>query len=315
MARCCLFSFAPVTEGYFISNGKRMHASSVPASLIKAINEDRLKDLKSISIEPNGGWIVCYNEAGKGGPDGDNYYADDIPKPLKHYLTEHAHRDASDPMQWVKLGPDDQFFVRRRCTMAWQLSKPLQDSMRKLQKAHLEGYLEEMVFGPDDTAIFIFANGSFLWDMPLESNVHELLQRCYASGNQLEAAALSFTSPGDYFFFWGHCGATLCMPDANHAKVQEMVKDSCMTRMHHRMLQNLTDSPDMPLRKPCSSKLQEALSPTSVLTEAVCGDTASDDTSCTNMEADSQLQIVHQLTGRFVCGPRQGNGNLRTWSA
>lgn len=312
MARRCLFSFGTVSDGYFLSNGKRLHASSVPASLIEAINEDRLRDLKSISIDPNGGWIVCYNEAANGGPDGDNYYADDISKPLQQYLSDHAHEDKSNPMQYVKVGPDGQFFVQRCRTLAWQMSKPLQCSMKKLQKFNVEGYLEEIVFGPDDTAVFIFGNGSFLWDLPLESNAHELLQRCYAVGNQLEAAALSFASSGDYFFFWGHSNASYCMPSANHAKVQDMVRDSCMTRMHYHMLQTLTAGPHLPFTKVPSDKMQQ--SPTSVLGGPGKDNNDVCDVACTDLQAESMLQCVHQLTKSLVCGPREGNGNLRTWS-
>ena len=310
MARRCLFSFATVPDGYFFSNGKSLHASAVSASLIKAINEDRLKDLNSISIDPSGGWIVCYNRAANGGPDGDNYYADGISKPLEHFLTEHAHEDRSNPVQWVKLGPDDQFFVRRRSTMAWQMSELLSLAMKKLQQLEVQGYLEEVVFGPNqNTAIFIFNNGSFLWDLPLESEEHELLQRCYAMGNHLEAAALSFMSPGDYFFFWGHGNASYNMPTANSAKVDEMIPDSCVTRMRVRMLQTLTSpGKEQPPKQPAP------MSPDSVLTRA--GSDAGSDVGSTDSidaEAESRLRIMQQLSSTSLFGPRQGNGNLRTW--
>lgn len=317
MARRCLFSFATVPDGYFFSNGKSLHASAVSASLIKAINEDRLKDLNSISIDPNGGWIVCYNRAANGGPDGDNYYADGISKPLEHFLTEHAHEDKSNPVQWVKLGPDDQFFVRRRSTMAWQMSEPLSRAMKKLQQLEVQGYLEEVVFGPDhNTAIFIFNNGSFLWDLPLESEEHELLQRCYAMGNHLEAAALSLVSPGDYFFFWGHGNASYSIPKANAAKVDEMIRDSCVTRMRLRMLHALTSTcEEQPPQQPAPKRqMSPRMSPDSVLT--IAGSDAGSDVSSTDSmdaEAENRLRIMQQLSSTSLFGPRQGNGNLRAW--
>lgn len=301
-------------DGYFFSNGKSLHASSVPPSLIRAINEDRLKDLKSISIAASGGWIVCYNEAANGGPDGDNYYADDIPQALGEHLTVHAHEDKSNPMQWVKLGPDDQFFVRRRSTLAWQMTRPLEHSMKKLQALDVQGYLEEVVFGPDDTAIFMFHNGSFVWDLPLESEEHELLQRCYSMGIHLEAAALSLVSPGDYFFFWGHCNASYRMAKANHDKADDMMKDCCMTRMHHRMLQTLTVNCDMLVTQLPSVKMKH--SPASVLTttkEDSDSDSNVSSTVSIDAENEGRLQISQQLSGLSVYGPRQGNGNLRTW--
>ena len=195
------------------------------------------------------------------------------------------------------------------------MTQPLERSMKKLHTLHVQGYLEEVVFGPDDNAIFMFHNGSFVWDLPLESEEHELLQRCYSMGIQLEAAALSLVSPGDYFFFWGHCNASYRMTKANHDKADDMMKDCCMTRMHHRMLQSLITSCDVPVDQTPSPKM--SYSPSSVLTRTsednVSNSNASSETASIDAETEGRLQIAHQLSGLTVYGPRQGNGNLRTW--
>lgn len=317
MARSCLFSFAAVSEGYFISNGKEIYGSHVPPSLIDAITADLLKDLKSISIEPGGGWIVCYSEAAKGGPDGDNYHGADVPKPLEDYLGDHADENQCNPVQWIKLGPDEQFFVRRLSTMDWQISESLQGCMKKLKAIGAEQYLEEVVFGPDDTAIFIFNNGSFLWDLPESSEAHELLQRCFSVGTHLEAAALSFVSPEHYFFFWGHGRASYHMPDACHEKVDTTISDCCITRMHWRMLQSLVldcasvvqqgskvqvdivlagDKPDSPAKSQASELVR-----------------LTSDGSFDMADADNASYMLDQMSHVSRQGPRRGSGNLRKW--
>ncbi|KAL3138760.1 hypothetical protein ABBQ32_005605 [Trebouxia sp. C0010 RCD-2024] len=231
MSRSSLFSFSNQPGGYFISNGTTTFAKSVPPTLVTALDGGKLRDIKSISIAPNGGWIACYDDKAQGGPHGDNYFGEEVPKPLESYLEAHADEDNCNPLHWVKTGPQDQWFARRVNTMHWQLMPPVEAAMRKLQMMGLQRKLEELVFGPDNTAIFIFSNGSFMWDLPLDSEQHSILQQHYAMGTHLEAAALSFADPRHYFFLWGNACASFKMPDSEHASVTEMVNTCAATRM------------------------------------------------------------------------------------
>ena len=315
MSRSTLFSFSDQLGGYFISNGNTIFAKCVPATLIAAINEAKLYDIKCISIAPNGGWIACYHETAEpaGGPHGDNYFGEQVPKPLETYLEAHANEDRCNPLHWVTMGPQDQWFARRFSTMDWQLMPPVEAAMLKLQKLGVQRKLEELVFGPDNTAIFIFSDGSFMWDLPLISEEHRVLQQHYAKGTHLEAAALCLSEPGDYFFLWGDACASFKMPNSEYTRITGMV-DSCnSTRMQlltsHRTLVGSAAHQDA----------KHSLSPQSISRNHTTykeNDIYYADNSCnepvldkvnSNAPASHETQTVLQLC------PRYGSGNLRLW--
>ena len=317
MSRSSLFSFSHQPGGYFISNGNTMFAKSVPVTLIAAINEAKLYDIKSISIAPNGGWIACYHETAvpAGGPHGDNYFGEQVPKPLETYLEAHAYEDRWNPLHWVKMGPQDQWFARRVNTMDWQLVPPIEAAMLKLQKLGVQRKLEELIFGPDNTAIFIFSNGSFMWDLPLNSEEHRVLQQHYIIGAHLEAAALSLTDLGDYFFFWGDAGASFKMPNSEYTRITGMV-DSCnATRMQ------LVLSGKTLLESAANQDAKHTVNPLGISRNYelyqenhICCDDNSynevvSDKGNSNAPASHKIQAVPQLC------PRHGSGNLRLWPA
>lgn len=317
MSRSSLFSFSSQPGGYFISNGNTIFAKSVPSTLIAAINETKLYDIKSISVGPNGGWIACYDDKAHGGPHGDNYFGDQVPKPLETYLEAHACEDRCNPLHWVKMGPHDQWFARRVNTMNWQLMPPVAAAMLKLQQMGVQRKLEEVIFGPDNTSIFIFSNGSFMWDLPLESEEHRVLQQHYAMGTHLEAAALSFTDPGDYFFLWGQAYASFKLPDSEHAQVAAMTNTCNATRMqlvmsHRTLLRPAASQEHTPqcISRNYSTdmhqeqKIYHDNGSCNLMEAGVMSDNLS-----VNSPACQDVQKIPQ-----VC-PRHGNGNLRLWPA
>lgn len=309
-----LFSFSDQPGGYFISNGNTMFAKSVPATLIAALNEAKLYDIKSISIAPNGGWVACYHETAvpAGGPHGDHYFGEQVPKPLETYLEAHAHEDKCNPLHWVKVGPQEQWFARRLNTMDWQLMPPIEAAMLKLQKLGVQRKLQELVFGPANTAIFIFSDGSFMWDLPLDSEEHSVLQQHYAMGTHLEVAALSFTDPGDYFLLWGEAGASFKMRDSEHARITGMVETCNATRLQLIMSQGTL------LKSAGSHCAKHAPSPQRVSNShymsqenmKVCDDNsgiaALSNSTGLDTEGSQELAQVY---------PRQGSGNLQLWPA
>ena len=311
-----LFSFSDQPGGYFISNGNTMFAKSVPGTLIAAINEAKLYDIKSISIAPNGGWVACYHETAvpAGGPHGDNYFGEQVPNPLETYLEAHAHEDRCNPLHWVKMGPQEQWFARRLNTMDWQLMPPIEAAMLQLQKLGAQRKLEELVFGPGNTAIFIFSDGSFMWDLPLDSEEHSVLQQHYAMGSHLEVAALSFTDPGDYFFLWGEACASFKMRDSERARIARMVETCNATRMQLTMSQGTW-------MKSAGSYCAKQTDPQRVSNShymyqenmKVCdknsGVAALPNSTGFDAEGSHKVQEVAQVY------PRQGSGNLQLWSA
>lgn len=314
MSRSTLFSFSNQPGGYFISNGNSTYTSSVPPTLITAINGGKLCDIKSISIAPNGGWIACYDDKAQGGPHGDNYFGEEVPKPLETYLEAHAQEDKCNPLHWVKMGPQDQWFARRVNTMDWQLTPPVEAAMRKLQKMGLQRKLEELVFGPDNTAIFIFSNGSFMWDLPLDSEEHRVLQQHYAMGTHLEAAALSFNDPGHYFFLWGHACASFKMPDSEYARITEMASTCVETRMQLVMPQG-----DQ-VGSGASQDAQHHDTPHSIGNckvhhdQKICNGTSSCSESDVMLDNISVDALILQHTHKSPkCSPRHGSGNLWLW--
>ena len=294
-----------------------MFAKSVPVTLTAAVNEGKLHDIKSISIAPNGGWIACYHETAvpAGGPHGDNYFGEQVPKPLESYLKAQAHEDMCNPLHWVKMGPQDQWFAQRVNTMDWQLMLPIEAAMLKLQKMGVQRKLEELVFGPDNTAIFIFSNGSFMWDLPLTSEEHRVLQQHYAIGTHLEAAALSVNEPGDYFFFWGDACASFKIPNSEYTRITEMVNNCNATRMQlvtsqKTLLESaVNQDAKRTLNRPSMSSKHKTCKENNMYYNC-------DDHSCNEVVSDKvyfhapashETQVVPQ-----VC-PRHGSGNLRLW--
>lgn len=312
-----LFSFSDQPGGYFISNGNTIFAKSVPATLIAAINEAKLYDIKSISIAPIGGWIACYHETAvpAGGPHGDNYFGEQVPKPLEAYLEAHAYEDRCNPLHWVKMGPQEQWFARRLNTMDWQLMPPIEAAMLKLQKLGVRRKLEELVFGPGNTAIFIFSDGSFMWDMPLDSEEHSVLQQHYATGTHLDVVALSFTDPGDYFFLWGEACASFNMRKSEHASITGMVKTCNATRMQLIMSQGTwlesagghcakhTPSPERVSNSHYVNQKNMQFG------DENSGIAALSHSAGLDAEASHTIQEVAQVYSR------QGSGNLRLWPA
>ncbi|KAK9456623.1 hypothetical protein V1511DRAFT_509307 [Dipodascopsis uninucleata] len=235
MSVCFHFSFAVTSDGYFLHNGKQISATGIPVLLADAINKQKLGSMNSISIMPSGAWIVCFKN---NGPDNNAYLGDNLPQPLSEYLAQSAAENVSNPLNWVQMGPDDQYFARRKQNMTWRLNSHLQGSMEKLQALGLQSHLEQIVFGPENRAIFMFSNGSFLWDAPLEDEAEEILQSCYATGADLEAAAYSFMEPGAFFFFWGHCIANFRMEEEHHEIVKKLILEAEITRFQMKLLMN-----------------------------------------------------------------------------
>ena len=317
MSRSSLFSFSHQLGGYFICNGNTMFARSVPATLIAAINEAKLYDIKSISIAPNGGWIACYHETAEpaGGPHGDNYFGEQVPKPLETYLEAQAYEDRGNPLHWVKMGPQDQWFARRVNTMDWQLMPPVEAAMLKLQKLGVQRKLEELVFGPDNTAIFIFSDGSFMWDLPLNSEEHRVLQQRYATGTHLEAAALSLTDPGDYFFLWGDACASFKMQVSEYTRITGMVDSGNATRMQ------LAASQKTLLGSAANQDAKQSVNPQSITSNHEPYQEINincDNNSVNQVVSDkvhSNAPTCHEFQAVPQLYPRHGSGNLRLWPA
>lgn len=318
MSRSSLFSFSDQLDGYIIGNGKTVSAKRVPATMLAAIDQGRLRNIKSVSIAPCGGWIICYHEDAQGGPDGDNYFGEMVPKPLEQYLEAHAYEDFTNPLHYVKMGPEDQWFARRNDTMDWQLTHPVETSMKKLQRLGIQSSLEEVVFGLDHTAIFIFTNGSFAWDLPVDSEEHRILQENFAMGTCLEAAALSLATPGQYYFFWGQSTATYHIPKSEHASINDMVQNSVATRMQLRMAQTLMLESTVQNRR---AQLQASgismRASTADLADRQASVSCDDGFNSRGQVKDRTCvaKILQQFHEEVQPGPRQGNGNLRTWNA
>ena len=199
--------------------------------------------------------------------------------------------------------------------MDWQLMPPIEAAMLKLQKLGVQRKLEELVFGPDNTAIFIFSDGSFMWDLPLNSEEHRVLQQHYAIGTHLEAAALSFTDPGDFFFLWGDACASFKMPVSEYTRITGMVDSGNATRMQ------LVVSQRTLLGSAANQDAKQSVSPQSINRhhQTYQENNISCDSNSVNQLVSDKVNSTATATYGFQAVPqlfpRHGSGNLRLWPA
>lgn len=310
MSATTKFAFSKHNTGYLFYSGGRYWAEDIPVLLANALNNKDIRNLASISMLPDLSWIACM--------DGGSYLHTDefLPKVLAH-LRATAHQNESNPLCTIRVGPDGQFFVRRKTVMNWDLSPPVDASFRRLMLLGVHSTLEDIAFGTDHNVIFLFANGSFLWDIDESHPINEVLQTGFSAGWQLEAAALSMEDPDQYFLFWGHCGSNCCLDDSIINKVTDHVKNADLTRQQMSMAILIMGTIGA---QAVQRNIQQVRQQMADAEQQRLNDEGRGEFNVARLvawqggrTAAQVARIMAQFVGQSTPGPRQGQGNMRTW--
>lgn len=321
------FCFSVGANGLYFHNGKVSYAQSVPTTLAAAQKAGKLDNINSISISPEGGWIACFRPESDN--NGDRIYIGHSLRPellacLKSTASSDASQRCSNPLVLIRLGSESQYFIRHRTSISLRLLPPLLRTFRKLQAIGINDHIEEIIFGAKDTALFVFGNGSFVWDLPMNSRAHEILQQHYSRGASLVTAGLSFTDPISYFFYWGDGTAQYSIPDADTRLMDMMIADVDQNHLGLFLLHRSQRSGEVfgvtevatrleSLTRSMTSYFQlNDLSQRGCPTRAfrLCGLVGWEDGK--NRKAMADLATYFQGAGEEI--PREGTGNVRAWT-